>query len=1156
MTTKKKMSYRRVQHPASDEIQPLSKGDRTLSSIMPMLGPPAMATNFNVEDRLPHEQWPVEKLFEDKQLYLENAISTMVMRTHNPFVTNVLLPLQYHDSITFMWTKWHAHRTLAAQTPQGAPPERVTQSREKFRASMNRYQLGFIVNAESLVNPEGEFALALDLANVAVAFGDLFEQLGLTALLQRKHVHRERLRQAHDPYANAADVFAYEKLFWDAVRKDPSGRGFYMLREEVKKAQREIISSAAVIPEGLKSLLAAGSGNQDYYFYGPGARRNVEYGSDAVGNTAAQLELHVVREIELDRSGVRVRPLHRIKTIGDHFRLEDYSSHCRPAEYRSCARTIKVFDMSDTRGVFKPVEFLTALRATERFDASGKLSPFHGQLARAPLAMSRRAGVPLGDNNFVDMFLYMKDDGGSYDVATVIGQMEDAAMPYSALRATAETIVHHILETEPNARSNLNSGQTLINKIFVKEIKEGDADAISTMLASAGLTSSESNVPVSGNEFGAHDLDVLETHENLPENGSYLPPGFGSVAGLYTIASVSPSSRLGRAIGAETIGIANDFVSTVDAVHGKLKDIFSTTHPILGGNNVPAHFSSIYPEGTPARQDMHGKIMLAQTLLDTNKAPLMYHGKPSAGDETIVDADETTAAPELAEPLVGPIADDVSEQEAEIIDAARDQLAQSASPATRAAFATTESIRKFRAAYAASPFASAYKRSMMGKATEPEARAAADTTSFGLFATTHMISPAVIEAPAVLSNVLHHLVEAVTAGTAFRSNQIEAKLAQWQTTPPTVVARAAAKPATPAFYSSHAPRMTRLVVPPSALRKLSGAAAKMFSVAESRHAPTSIDNVFAFSKAPLDEIRDKYKEHKPALTPQMKRKHAKVNTERDPLMRLVLHQLLFAPITFETFEKLYDNDVRVPLSILGERPLRRYEAASIIFVAPGDELGEIAWTNFDMFLASNAMTKQHEGNASIWACAIIKDEARTFLAEDVYVTGYYGGESLKAYSRAEFDPANLNKTSASVFYLLVPYGSLRGPEAVAKTHDVRGFYRADIIENRLTETARRLVVDRPHYASALYYNLVYPWSGLRVLSVDEADYFKVDGRADNTVTHQTMQWMWNAHTGEWSSAILNTDHFGQNIYEGHGELRTMGSAAHYREMNYNFPPTD
>ena len=40
-----------------------------------------MPADFNVEDRLAHEQWPVEKLFEDKQLYLENAISTMVMRT-------------------------------------------------------------------------------------------------------------------------------------------------------------------------------------------------------------------------------------------------------------------------------------------------------------------------------------------------------------------------------------------------------------------------------------------------------------------------------------------------------------------------------------------------------------------------------------------------------------------------------------------------------------------------------------------------------------------------------------------------------------------------------------------------------------------------------------------------------------------------------------------------------------------------------------------------------------------------------------------------------------------------------------------------------------------------------------------------------------------
>ena len=189
------MALRRINHPISDELFPVSKGDRTISQLLPVLGPPQMLLDYNVEDNMRHEKWPVEKLFEGKAIYLENALSTMVKRTHNPFVTNLILPMQYFDGINFEWQKWHGNRMLPSQTPVGAPPGRVTQTRTLFRSTMNRYELGFSVHAETLDNPEGEFALALDLATVAVAFGDLFEQLGLTALLQRKNFHRERLRK-------------------------------------------------------------------------------------------------------------------------------------------------------------------------------------------------------------------------------------------------------------------------------------------------------------------------------------------------------------------------------------------------------------------------------------------------------------------------------------------------------------------------------------------------------------------------------------------------------------------------------------------------------------------------------------------------------------------------------------------------------------------------------------------------------------------------------------------------------------------------------------------------------------------------------------------------------------------------------------------------
>jgi len=60
------------------------------------------------------------------------------------------------------------------------------------------------------------------------------------------------------------------------------------------------------------------------------------------------------------------------------------------------------------------------------------------------------------------------------------------------------------------------------------------------------------------------------------------------------------------------------------------------------------------------------------------------------------------------------------------------------------------------------------------------------------------------------------------------------------------------------------------------------------------------------------------------------------------------------------------------------------------------------------------------------------------------------------------------------------------------------------------------------------------------------------------VVHQTMQWEWNPKTGKWDQPILNTDHFGVNIYEGHGDLRCMGRSEHYKDAGYEnkYPPVN
>jgi len=456
----------------------------------------------------------------------------------------------------------------------------------------------------------------------------------------------------------------------------------------------------------------------------------VRLGADNIGTSVATgLRVHVVRELELDNDGERVAPMHRVKTIGDHFRLEDYLSECKPEEYRSCARTVKIFDMSEPRGVFKPVDFLTALDATERFkkDARGTLVGMHADLARNVVSKAAAANLTL-NGGFADMFLYRNDDGNGYSVAQVLGQMEDAAMPYETLRSTAETVAARLVETGGAVvRQQLQAGTLLINRIYSKRLTADDIGALRKLAQSAAALGVDSNGVASGNAFGAHSLEALESEVSLPENGGYLPPGFGSVSGLYTIAAATPETAIGRAIGANTIGVATRFTEAVDTLHSVASSMFSPDHMAFTGTNVPRHFKSSFAENTPAGDAANSKIAFAQSLIDTNKAPLYFLGGGGGVNDLSAALDEV---------------DGVSNAEQAILDGVRTAAAANASPATRAAFASADSIGEFRRQYEQSPFASAYGRLLAQQAADPDAAAALRSNkSFELFATTYALLP-------------------------------------------------------------------------------------------------------------------------------------------------------------------------------------------------------------------------------------------------------------------------------------------------------------------------------------------------------------------------------------------------------------------------------
>jgi hypothetical protein len=1236
------MSGPRIPHPFSDEHFARSKGDSTINSLLGILGPPNQPYEFNVEDRLRREQFPLAQIYEGKTRYLESGLNMMVKQTHNSFVTQWLLPLVEYPDLNFMWYKWNFDRTLAPQTAPQAPPEYVQSTREAHRATMNRYELGTIMGAEEAKTEEGQFVLASNLINVAMSISETFEQMGIQEILNRKNHWRQRLRRYGEKVGNAEDVFAWEKATFDIIRKEP--RGFYTLLEEVKKVMKDIIPTDVVMPEGTRSLIAADPAEQEYYRAGPEARRRVKQGGDSIGDVAPNppsgLRYHVTREFTVDfNDGVTLKPLKRDITIGDHFRLDDFNADCMPHEYQTCYRNTLVFDMASGRGEFTLVTLEEGIRACERFNASdeGELSAAHADLARDVEGARQRTNLSLGPRGFADMFLYRSADGLSYEVARVFGHMEGEALSDDAVRAVSATFAARAREAlTEDEHEHLRAGLRLIYNMYNKVLLDSTpgvegaagsaaADVAFMRLAVAGAEMGDDGV-LKGNIFGGHNLPATviaggEYTNAIPGNiAAPLPPGYGNIPGIRTLAEAyrAGDPRLDNATGKA----AANFDNALNHLHDVVSSVFRPDHPVLDAANVPAWFASGALGAEKVRQD--SITTFAQNLLDHNKLPLYM--TYAAGDDA-PDLNDLMAAGRLQ--ALGVKERDRAESTfGEAFAAVLGDAAPSMRPRVRATFTDEAKFAAFVAAYEQSSFSQAYVSNLL--AADP--LLSPDHSFAFFFAQENSRGP-----PAGFwANVINALVPYVLdpQDRRDRPQDVRAKLEAWSRG---VDARARAELgrgarnleedaaelgfvmthfsvawqalkrantaggtialASPfdvrqiidvrtmneetrrAFAQSSRDNATflsavsgthRLVRGPRAAGGVADTAAAHREAVESRKrrfgafatadgtglgaAPSFAETLFAdFSTRERRAGRpDARREGVLTVNTNLALRYAQFAREtKDPLERVGALMLLTAPITREQLLSFCRHNVAVPVAILGERPLRRYETASLIFVRGGRELGEIAYSQLDTHLGANAMTKTFSFNVSIWAAAIIRHEEYTFIAEDVIQTAYYGGETTVPF-KAHPNLEQLDRTQASVFYLMVPYGSLRGHNRVRKTHDLRGRFDADLVHGRLTRAALEVEVSQPHYPSALYYDSVFNFSGFKTPTLEDTDYFRSESaRRENTVTHQGHQWLYNPKSGEFDRIIMATDHFGPNgAVEGHGELRTSGMSKHYKDANY------
>jgi len=623
----------RVRGAYSDERQAASKGDATLDVLSAMFGPPVNAVEYRPSAQQRFESWSLRQAYEGKVRYLATTISTLVRQSHNSFVTRYIFPLREEHEMTFTAQRYIDDRGLAPQTAPGAPAEYVTSGLDQATFRMQRYALATIMSTEALKSPQGKTVFLRNLTNVGMTFADTMEQLALNEMTRRKMVLRERNRlNDHSHYQNIEDVWAVEVSNFGGVQK--GDRGFYVQSERAKLAMNEYIPTDAIVPEGTRTRVALDPAENEYYRAGPEARARVKLGGDSLGNTGASRQrIHAVRTWTIDRSGVRVAPLERTVTIGDHFRLSDYVQ-CTDADYRSCMRTTSVFDLSTGGGDFTSVTLRHALGCVERWNDDGTLRREHRLLARDPHGHLTEAGLPArlahDDGALLDMFLYRVDtrDGTRFELARYLGHMEYAALPDDAVTACGRSLhaalVRDMLSAD-DVRA-LDAGLRLVADVYA--VSWNAADAARFAAGDVGP-----NGVVVGNDVGGPNiLDSDDARKRILEDKA-LPFGLGSVSGLRTLAKLYDGSQpVGSAV-----RTAAEFARALEKYYDAVCCLVHPSHPAIQPDNCPAWARSSM---TGSLGDRHNAInALGQNLLDHNKSPLHR----SVEDDAIPAFDPATA---------------------------------------------------------------------------------------------------------------------------------------------------------------------------------------------------------------------------------------------------------------------------------------------------------------------------------------------------------------------------------------------------------------------------------------------------------------------------------------------------------------------------------
>jgi hypothetical protein len=1178
------MSYVSQQGVLHSQTQPLvTAGISAVQAMTRVLGVSNVQYPHNPDDANPVETLSIQRILEGKNEYNGFSIISM-MESANPVLLQ-LFPMKPTNTLTHIQEFYDFPKEFAVETAPGSAPGYSKSAKTQKSYTLTQYRFGAKTTLQELRTEEGMFVWYGKLIVLAIAFIEVAEMLVIKCLLEVPTYYAEYYVKTGLHEIDLARAGRMHDMFFDILHRRENGMAELLnaVRDDMSKS-RAIEPTHLIIAEMIGGL-AITQRHLEYYRNGPGAAENAVKLSDAFPSNYDGLEIVKVRALNYREKQLTINLLERYNVqIGQNFCIDNFHVAADLAKYTSAWMTIAVYSMETDNWAYIGID--EAINACGRFHkADGYLEKWHHTLAKGWRSMTANANVPVMDNR-VDMFIYEAHNpatnASSFQVATVWGQMERWALSDGAIDRTALTIANYLERTVgATAIAEISAGLENITELHEKTLDAAKDTPFITKATTAP-----------NGKFGVPSIALLlATDADRDAVGAkYKPAGYGTVPGYFEVAEGAAG------LDEDLVAQARNFKKAAIAFHTAVKSLFGNEHVAIDPRYAPSVFRPSGSLTTQQSLNYLSLINLFQNIVDSNKLAI---AKAEANRQdyfsNAVPAVNGVAQPRQAKP------DGVDPKTSYPLSSIQASVARNqfenlltdggfVPEIVARNFFTLPATNAFLEAYKNSPFAKSYADFQRGLRAVRSRTAVAD----GLEAPP--VAPANAadrEFAKFIENELVGLSSNSVQSSRLLSRVVAAVQNNEQVTVNNELLRAW-RGSTLGDKALSADGSDKFV--PTALSvSLASATDNAINFVSPFNTGEKLDKKKADKDGTgvnNDLLRTTYHiQSKDRLRPQPAQKTMPlmqpptfaskeftdtvggdivVNTTivdrfRDAankpnwLLRVAEQLLLLAPISRDTLLSFVKNNVMPPVAFVLEQPWRRYRTSSGIFVskpAAPDVLGNVLIMDPACTTGIDAIRADFMMNVSMYMGAAPIDCQNWYVAHDIAVSGYDGGETATLYDLSHRDILNHvmsgARDGASILAFMVPAGSTTDKYSATKippTHDIRG-YRNQAYYQANSKERNSIYANQPMIPSSPYYTT---WLNLNTITTFDARHwkdFQPSHALMNTITHRGLQLVIDTHTQQHDRVIKAQDAFGDAVYPGCRELRESLLPMQYKDMGY------